>query len=176
MQRPQPLQNSGRRKGLGRSLRAVGMPGTSSVKLPARRVRRYAANESGTFGPGRSETRASAPSVLVAPHNHLLPADHRAAESAHDRLGDLLRHLHEREPLGDPDRRAGLARAGGRMTDSAIFSGTSTSENRSAIWIEPTSRGLTLASLTMAPTRSPGRTPAARPAPAQILAELPGSL
>src|ERR1035441_5344690 len=62
-----------------------------------------------------------------------------------------------------------------RMTDSAIFSGTSTSENRSAIWIEPTSRGLTLASLTMAPTRSPGRTPAARPAPTKILAELPDS-
>ncbi len=58
------------------------------------------------------------------------------------------------------------------MTDSAIFSGTSTSENRSAIWIEPTSRGLTFASLTMAPTRSPGRTPAARPAPTKRVVDL----
>ena len=49
------------------------------------------------------------------------------------------------------------------MTDSAIFSGTSTSEKRSAIWIEPTSRGLTFASLTMAPTRSPGRAAGVRP-------------
>src|ERR671914_1481017 len=48
---------------------------------------------------------------------------------------------------------------------SASASGTSTSENLSAISIAPSERDGTSASPVMAPTRSPGRMPASRPAP-----------
>ena len=50
-----------------------------------------------------------------------------------------------------------------RMTSSVADSGTSTNENRSAISMAPMSRESRPASLAIAPTRSPGRTPAFRP-------------
>ena len=51
------------------------------------------------------------------------------------------------------------------MISSATPCGTSTSENRSAISIEPMSRPLIRVSPVIAPTRSCGRTPARRPSP-----------
>lgn len=49
------------------------------------------------------------------------------------------------------------------MTSSALGAGTSTSENFSKISIAPMSRPRRLDSLAIAPTRSLGRTRAARP-------------
>ena len=51
------------------------------------------------------------------------------------------------------------------MMSSARLSGTSISEKRSAISIAPSDRDSTPASPVIAPTRSPGRMPACRPAP-----------
>ena len=56
---------------------------------------------------------------------------------------------------------------------SASASGTSTNENLSAISIAPSERDGTSASPVIAPTRSPGRMPAARPAPMNSRTLLP---
>ena len=56
-------------------------------------------------------------------------------------------------------------RAAPAITSSAAPTGTSTSENRSAISIEPMSRPFSPVSPVIAPTRSCGRTPARRPSP-----------
>ena len=59
------------------------------------------------------------------------------------------------------------------ITSSAAPSGTSTNENRSWISIDPTSRPDRLDSPVMAPTRSCGRIPAARPMPTNSRTALP---
>ena len=61
--------------------------------------------------------------------------------------------------------RGSWPRARAAMTASATPSWTSTSEKPSLIWIAPTTPPGTCASLVMAPTRSPGRSPARRPPP-----------
>src|SRR5450759_1013686 len=61
----------------------------------------------------------SAPADAVALHDHLLPADHRAPQRLHDRLGEGLGDLHERKALGDLDRADVLRADLGLVADGA---------------------------------------------------------